>query len=211
MEDDEAEKPSPTTTQSTAPSANTIRDAAQTLLAHLLKFVHDFPTTLGNFLFFSSLYHVCLLLLIKPQTGPEVVFSQIEEADDRDPIANGTAVFTTFGENMLLTICEVPNIDKSKPNMARLFARDPMGRFAWNFDITKISMFSQLYFDVLIKIVYNNDKLPHKQITSLSIKHPDLTVDNETFKYTPGKPADNSNTSEKVIPQPDKLKELLLK
>lgn len=29
------------------PPANTIKDSAQTLLAHLLKFVHDFPSTLG--------------------------------------------------------------------------------------------------------------------------------------------------------------------
>jgi hypothetical protein len=67
--------------------------------------------------------------------GPEVVSSQIDETDDRDPTVNGTAVFTTFGENMLITFCEVPNSDKSKPNLARLLVRDPMGRFAWNLGI----------------------------------------------------------------------------
>lgn len=59
----------------------------------------------------------------------------MDENDDRDPTVNGSAVITTFGENILMTICEVPNADKAKPNMARLFVRDPMGRFAWNFGI----------------------------------------------------------------------------
>eukprot|EP00026_Physarum_polycephalum_P004056 Phypoly_transcript_04073.p1 GENE.Phypoly_transcript_04073~~Phypoly_transcript_04073.p1 ORF type:complete len:401 (+),score=81.70 Phypoly_transcript_04073:88-1290(+) len=154
------------------PPANAIKDAAQTLLAHLLKFVHDFPSTLG----------------------PEVVSSQMDETDDHDPSVNGTAVFTTFGENMLITFMEVSNPDKSKPNLARILVRDPMGRFAWNLDI-----------------VYNNDNLPQKHLTTFSEKQPDVVIDNETYKYNAGSALTETTPKgvEKPAPGPDKLDELL--
>lgn len=170
-DDDPPEEPDKTSTNNNSNSpANTIRDAALTLLAHLLKFVHDFPTTLG----------------------PEVVSSQMDENDDRDPTANGTAVITTFGDNILMTICEVPNSDKSKPNLARLFVRDPMGRFAWNFEI-----------------VYNNPNLAQKHLTCFSYQQADLTVDNEVYKYSLGKQPVKPEPA-KPTPQPDKLDELLV-
>jgi hypothetical protein len=89
-----------------------------------------------HFIFLNFIYLFYFIDLLNLLVGPEVVSSQIDESDDRDPTVNGTAVFTTFGENMLISICEVPNPDKTKPaNLARLFVRDPMGRYAWNFDI----------------------------------------------------------------------------
>jgi hypothetical protein len=48
---DEDTKQPTTPTQPVASPANAVKDAAQTLLAHLLKFVHDFPSTLGTPLF----------------------------------------------------------------------------------------------------------------------------------------------------------------
>lgn len=170
---DEMEDEKGGNSQPPAAPANTIKDAAQTLLAHLLKFVHNFPSVQGS----------------------EVVSSQLDELDDRDPAINGTPVFTTFGDNMLISICEVPNPDKTKPaNLTRLFVRDPMGRYAWNFEI-----------------VYNNENLPQKQLhTLLGDQHSDVTIDNEVYKFSaadalasPAKPALSNS-----LP-PDKLSELL--
>lgn len=48
-EEEPPEEPDKTSTNNNSGSpANTIKDAALTLLAHLLKFVHDFPSTLGK-------------------------------------------------------------------------------------------------------------------------------------------------------------------
>lgn len=190
-----------TSTQAPPTPVNTIKDAAQTLLAHLLKFVHDFPSTLGimTLVFFEK--------WLISFAGPEVVSSQIDEADDRDPIVNGSAVFTTYGENMLISICEVPNADKAKPNLARFFVRDPMGRYAWNFGIHFIAFW--IIHLIIVEIIYNNENLPQKQPSGFATDHGEIVIDNEIFKYNSGTPSDDTNQVETIAPPPDKLDELL--
>lgn len=63
---------------------------------------------------------------------------------------------------------------------------------------------------MIIDIIYDNAKLPHKHLTAFTYEQADVVVDNDLYKYSVGKQAVKAERGNPT-PQVDKLDELLTK
>ena len=88
------------------------QDAADALLAHILNYIHNFPSKLGT----------------------DVVSSQVDESDDRDPSLHGNVVYSTLNENTLFSVAEASN-PVNTSTVAQVIIRDAVGKHTWNFGI----------------------------------------------------------------------------